>query len=124
MMDQKEAKRLIFDFIINAEIGSYECSIPRDKAVVRIGNMVKYIDGLTLYRSRKALKELMDEGKVYYTSQGCPAVESSGEYRELICDAMPPINGYALTKMGFSSEEFRTAYKKWCDELKRWAEGY
>lgn len=123
-MTQEDAVKRIYEFIISGEIGSYECTYARSRAVITISNMVDQIEDLTKYRARKALKELIDRGVIEYTSQGNPAVESYGEYRELVYDAAPPTNGYALTKDGFNSPEYHTAYKEWCDGLKRWAEGY
>lgn len=48
--------------------------------------------------------------------------KSGGEYLELVCEAAPPINGYALTKSGFKSAEYKAAYEEWKTSLEEWAE--
>lgn len=116
-------KSRIFDVIISCEIGSYTCSYAPDRAVIAIGNICNLIPGLTRYGARKALKELIADGLVEYTSQGCPAVVSYGEVPELVCDARPPINGYALTKKGFESDRWKQAYAEWCKSMEEWANG-
>ena len=82
-----------------------------------------YMKDVRKYKMRKALKELITDGLIEYTSQGCPAIESCGEYTELVCEAGPPINGYALTKVGFESKEYQEAskqrdraYRRMCEE--------
>ena len=79
--------------------------------------------GISKYKMRKALKELIADGLIEYTSQGCPAIESCGEYTELVCEVGPPINGYALTKAGFESKEYQEeserrdrAYREWANQ--------
>jgi len=116
------AKERVLQSIISAEIGSYMTMYGPEQAVLRISGIVKRT-GLTKYGARKALKELMKDGYVKYTSQGCPAVESIGEYRELVCEARPPINGYALTKEGFRSPQWIKAYEDWKKSLEEWANG-
>lgn len=120
-MTTEEAKEKIFDVLISCEIGSYTTLYAPDKAVIRISNILQLIDGLTLYRARKALKLLIKDEIVEYVSQGCPNVISYGEYPELVFEAGPPINGYALTKQGFKSEEFQQAYKEWEKSMAEWA---
>lgn len=122
-MTTEEAKEKIFNVIIGCEISLYTCLYAPDKAVITITNIVNLIEGLTKYRARKALKSLIADGLVEYTSQGCPAVESIGEYRELIEEARPPINGYTLTKTGFQSEQFKRAYNDWKKSMAEWANG-
>ena len=114
----------IFNDIISCEIGSYMTTYGPDRAVITISNLLKLNPEFTKYKMRKALKELRTDGLIEYTSQGCPAVESMGEYRELIYEAGPPINGYALTKKGFKSDIFKTRYKEWEKSLEEWANGY
>lgn len=121
-MKTDEAKKEILDAIMGCEISTYTAMYAPDKAVVSISNLLTLIDGLTKYRARIALRELITEGMIKYTSQGCPAIESCGEYRELVCDARPPINGYCLTKKAFNSEPWRNVYSDWCKSMKEWAE--
>lgn len=116
-MTTAEAKEKIFNAIINCEISLYTTMYAPDKAVVPISNIIYLINGLTKYRARKALKELLVDGLIYYTSQGRPALISYGEYTELIDDARPPINGYALTQKGFETEIWKKTYKEWGESM-------
>ena len=54
---------------------------------------------------------------------GCPALVSRGEYEELICDAAPPVNGWALTKKGYASAEYKAAEAEYLNGLAEWANG-
>jgi len=117
-----EIARKIFDMIIDAQIGTYTTLYAPQTAVLTISNIVTLCVGLTKYKARKALKELAADGLIYYTSQGCPAVESCGEYRELVSEARPPINGYALTKKAFQSEVYKKKYMEWEESMRKWAE--
>lgn len=114
------AKERVLNNIISAEISSYMCTYAPDRAVITISNLVK-LTGLTKYGVRKAIKELIKDGMIYYTSQGCPAVVSYGEVPELVCDARPPINGYALTEDAFKSQVWRDAYDEWSKSMEEWA---
>lgn len=120
-MTTAEAKEKIFHCIISCEISLYTALYAPDTAVVPISNIVHLINGLTKYRARKALKELINDGVIYYTSQGCPAIVSYGEYQELIDDARPPINGYALTRKGFETNTFKKRYEEHNKSLEEWA---
>lgn len=104
------AKERILQAIIDCEIGSYTTLYAPEKAVITISNLMK-LTGLTKYGARKALKELQRDGLIYYTSQGCPAVVSYGEYPELVYEAGPPINGYALTEEGFHTKQWIDSYE-------------
>ena len=72
---------------------------------------------------KKALRGLISDGLIEYKSQGRPAVVSNGEYQELVYDAMPPINGYALTKKAFQTEEWLKAKTEWNASMEEWANG-
>lgn len=123
-MTTEEAKYKIFSTIISCEISLYTALYTPDKAVVPISNIISLIDGLTKYRARLALKELINEDLLYYTSQGCPALLSPStelHYAELIDDAHPPINGYALTKKAFESQQWKEAYSSWNKSMEDWA---
>ena len=122
-VDNKEAKEKIFSMLISCEISTYTAMYAPDRAVVPISNILAFVNGLTKYRARKALKELISDGVICYTSQGCPAIVSYGEYKELIADAAPPINGYCLTKKGFETVEWKQAYKQWKKSMEEWANG-
>lgn len=80
--------------------------------------------GLSKYKVLKILHELRDEGLVERATQGCPAQISYGETVELICEAMPPLNGWTLTHNGHESEIFKTVKKEYIRELEEWANGY
>jgi hypothetical protein len=112
----------IFSSIISCEIGSYMTTYGPDRAVITISNLCA-LNKLTRYAARKALKNLREEGVIEYVSQGCPAVVSYGEVPELVYEAGPPINGYALTKKGFETETWKQAYAEWNRSLEEWANG-
>jgi len=122
MKDYTELKKRVFSHIIQAEIATYMSCYSPPRAVISISNLMIFEPDVTKYAMRKVLKELIADGVIEYTSQGCPAIESIGEYTELICDAGPPINGYGLTTAGFDSEEYKTAFDNWCKALKRMSE--
>ena len=109
----------VLSIIISCEISTYMHTYGPDKAVVPISSLVNVLEW-TKYRTRKALKELRELGLIEYTSQGCPAIVSYGEITELICEAQPPINGYALTEQGFETELYKQKYAKWQKDLEEW----
>lgn len=117
----EQAKKRIFNIIMDCEIGSYTTLYGPECAVITITNILKLEKNMTKYRARKALKELINDGLIKYTSQGCPAIESFGEYRELVCEARPPINGYAMTEKGFKTQEWKDRYAEWCKSMEEWA---
>lgn len=122
-MNNAEAKEKIFTALINCQISTYTAPYAPEEAVTTISNLIALINGLTKYRARKALKELIAEGLVEYKSQGCPAVISCGEVPELVSDAMPPINGYTLTEEGYKTEAWKQAYRDWEKSMEEWANG-
>ncbi len=121
-LTDQEAKERILNTIIGCEIGLYMVTYGPEYACVPISNLLSLNPELTRSQARRAIKELIKDGMIFYTSQGRPAIESSGEYRELVCEAAPPINGYALTKAGFKSAAYKEAYERWENSLKEWAE--
>ena len=123
-MDDGSVKERVFDILIGCEISTYTSFHAPDRGVVSISNIVALLGDVTKYGARQALKRLMEDGLVEYTSQGCPAVISYGEVPELIADAAPPINGYCLTKKGFETPEWKQAYKDWCKSMEDWANGF
>ena len=123
-MTTPEAKEKILTMLINCQISTYTALYAPDTAVISTGDIVRDIPGLTRYRARIALKELQAESLVEYTSQGRPAVVSYGEVPELVCDAMPPINGYALTKQAYETDTWKQAHKDWEKSMEEWANGY
>lgn len=120
MYDSKVRDR-IFNLLVSCQIGTNMHTYAPDIAVVSISNIVSLLGDVTKYHARNALKSLIADGLVYYTSQGRPAVVSYGEVTELICDAAPPINGYALTKKAYQSGEYKQAYADWEKSLEEWA---
>ncbi len=120
-MTTEEAKQRIIHTIMSAEISTYMAMYAPDQAVISISNIIELENGLTKYRARKALKELIGEGMIEYTSQGCPAIVSCGEYEELVCEAGPPINGYCLTQKAFKSDLWKEVYSDWCKSMEDWA---
>lgn len=116
----EESKDRLLDELISCEIGSYTCSYAPERAVVTISNLCN-LTGLPRYGARKALRSLIADGLVKYTSQGCPAIVSYGECPELVEEARPPINGYTLTKAAFQTDRWKKAYKDWEDGMREWA---
>ncbi len=80
---------------------------------------------LKMPRSRvlKALHELTADGMVEKRSMGRPAVVSHGEVAELECEAMPPANGWGLTKKGYNTEYYRSEQAACDKSLADWANG-
>ena len=115
-----EFEEKVLKEIIACEISLYTCCYAPLQAVVSISNLAKLLK-CSKYKVRKAIKSLIAIGYVKYTSQGRPAIESNTENGcELVCEALPPINGYALTKLGYSTIQFREAqesFNKSMEEL-------
>ena len=102
----------VLSTIINCEVSLYTCCYAPDRAVVSTSNLASLLE-CTKYKVRKALRVLKDLGYIEYTSQGRPAIESNTENgRELICEPLPPINGYALTKLGYETVQFKEAQER------------
>ena len=112
----------ILQCIMSCEIALFECLFSPNRAVVPISNIV-YLKKWTKYRVRKALRELRNLDLIEYTSQGCPAIMSYGAESEpeLIDDARPPINGYALTEEAFDTPIWKELYAEWVKGVEEWA---
>lgn len=110
----------VFYTIANCELSSYTTLYADEITVVSTGEIAK-MHMWSKYRVQKAIKKLVADGYIKRASCGRPAKESCGEYRELVCDAMPPKNGYAITKKGFQSEEWKGIYDMWCRSMEEWA---
>lgn len=113
-------EKAVFHCIANCELSSYSTMYPPERVVVSTGDIAKMVLW-SKYRTRKAIHSLVDKGLIERASCGNPAIESCGEYRELVCESAPPTNGYALTKQGFQSEEWKDIYDIWCRSLEEWA---
>lgn len=109
-----------FMVLCSAEICSYMTMYAPEKVVVSTREIAD-CKGWTCYRTKKAIKTLVEMGLIERSCVGCPAVESRGEYRELVFEAMPPKNGYSITKQGFQSEWWKKAHNEWCKSLEEWA---
>lgn len=125
-----EVAEKVLNIICKCEVSLYETLYGPKFAVVPISNIHLLLIGINKYKNisryavKKALKELVAEGLIYYTSQGCPAIESfDGESYELIDDAHPPINGYALTGAGYKSEMFNQVRAAWNEAIEKLAKG-
>lgn len=119
-MKSTNDEKIVFHCIANCEVSSYSIPYPPDRVVVSTGEIAKMCLW-SKYRVRKAIKGLVEKGLIERASCGCPAVESCGEYRELVYDAMPPKNGYAITKVGFKCEDWKDIYSEWTKSMKEWA---
>lgn len=113
-------EKAVFQYIVNCEISSYTTMYADNRIVVSAGEIANALLW-TKYRARKAIKNLVSEGYIERASVGRPAIESYGEYRELVYDAMPPKNGYALTSKSFRCEEWKVLYAEWCKSMEEWA---
>lgn len=120
MINLEKVKEDVFSHLMGCEICSYMTMYAPDKTVITTNNLVK-LTGYTRYAVKKALKALIEDGIVEYTSQGCPAIVSYGEVAELVCEARPPINGYTMTKKGFETQEWKKAYAEWNKSMEEWA---
>lgn len=119
-MKSMNDENIVFNCIANCEVSSYSIPYTPDRVVVSTGEIAKMVSW-SKYRVRKAIKGLVEKGLIERASCGCPAVESYGEYRELVCDAMPPKNGYAITKVGFKCDDWKDIYSEWKKSMKEWA---
>ena len=114
-------EKTVFHCIANCEVYSYTRQYAPDKVVVSTGEIAKMCSWTT-YRVRKAIKGLVEGGFIERTSVGRPAVATYGEYVELVCEAMPPKNGYAISEQGFENEEWKSIYDLWCRSMKEWVD--
>lgn len=117
-----DADRVLM-MIMNCEISLYTEPYAPDTAVVRMGDICKALPDIPKARVKRAVKELMSDGMICYTSQGCPAVMSYGEVPELVYEAAPPINGYALTEYAFATSMWREIKDAWDKSMEDWANG-
>ena len=127
-MTNKELKPILIELLWRVYDACIMAPYVSTDGVIPISNILyllkdKHSD-VTKYRLRSCLKELMSEGLVEYRSVGMPAVEAGYEYVELVCEAGPPVNGYALTKAGFELDickkletESNEFFRKLCEEL-------
>lgn len=63
--------------------------------------------GLSVYKVRNAINELRAAQLVERGCVGRPAIESGYEYKELECEAMPPLHGFSLTNKAVDTEIFK-----------------
>lgn len=117
-----DADRVLM-LIMDCEICLYTTLYAPDKAVVSMCNICTLLPDIPKARVKRAVKELMSDGMIYYTSQGRPAVMSCGEVPELVCEAAPPLNGYALTEYAFGTALWKNRYDEWCKSMEDWANG-
>lgn len=119
-MKNTNDEKIVFNRIAYCEVSSYSIPYPPDRVVVSTGEIAK-MASWSKYSVRKAIKGLVEKGLIERAGCGCPAVESYGEYRELVCDAMPPKNGYAITKVGFKCDDWKDIYSEWKKSMEEWA---
>ena len=115
-------EKAVFYSMSNCELSLYVSSYAPDTSVVSTGDIAR-MHSWTMYRAKKAIRGLVSKEMIERVSRGNPAVVSFGEYEELVCEPMPPTNGYAISKKGFDSKEWKGIYKNWCKELENWAKG-
>lgn len=115
-------EKQVFRCIGHCEISTYTTAYPPERCVVSVRNIASLLKW-TQYRVRKAVKDLVGMGLIERASCGNPAVESFGEYRELVYEPAPPTNGYAITSEGFKCEEWQALYAEWNRSMEEWADG-
>ena len=119
----KTTKLMTFQYVINYEISSYEAPYSPDVIVVSSSEVARALN-VSRYTAKKALHKLDVEGLLEVKVVGNPAIVSfNGECEELVDDARPPKKGYALTKKGFDSQEYKKAYAEWSESLRKLADG-
>ncbi len=85
-------------------------------------NLAKSI-GMSRYATLKALHGLRDAGLVQNGCMGRPAIETGYEYKELVCDAMPPLRGFSLTPKALETDIYKQANRNNLQSLAEWANG-
>ena len=116
LIDAKNDKEKVLRAICAASNNTYGIEVVKTKYIMDRTKLSKYkvIQNIHLLR---------EDGLVKRASMGCPAQVSRGEYEELICDAAPPVNGWALTKKGYASAEYKAAEAEYLNGLAEWANG-
>ena len=112
----------VFHCIANCEVSSYTTMYGPSRVIVSTGDIAKMCLW-SKYRTKKAIKGLVEKGLIERASCGNPAIVSYGEYTELVYESAPPTNGYAISKQGFKSEEWKSIYDMWCRSMEEWANG-
>ncbi len=112
----------VFQCIANCEVSSYTTMYAPDRVIVSTGDIAKMCLW-SKYRTKKAIKRLIEKGLIERASCGNPAIASFGEYTELVRESAPPTNGYAISKQGFKSKEWKIIYDMWCRSMEEWANG-
>lgn len=82
-----------------------------DEDVFTTSQLAEFM-GISKYKTRKAIKILLDIGYIERGSVGRPAIVRGYEYPELVCEAAPPLNGFILTETGKQSEIFKEEWDK------------
>ena len=114
LIDAKNDKEKVLRAICAASNNTYGIEVVKTKYIMDRTKLSKYkvIQNIHLLR---------EDGLVTRASVGRPAQVSRGEYEELICDAAPPVNGWALTKKGYASAEYKAAEAEYLNGLAEWA---
>lgn len=109
--------------IIGCEISGYTTAYATDRAVISAKNVSRNLNA-PIYQVRKSIRKLVNIGYIERCSVGRPAIESNTENGyELICEALPPLNGFSLTELGFESEYYKREYDRFNESMKEWANG-
>ena len=109
--------------IIGCEISSYTTAYTTDRVVISAKNVSRNLNA-PIYQVRKSIRKLVNIGYIERCSVGRPAIESNTENGyELICEALPPLNGFSLTELGFESEYYKREYDRFNESMKEWANG-
>ena len=116
LIDAKNDKEKVLRAICALSNNTYGIGVIRTNGIMACTKLSKY-------KVIKNIHLLREDGLVKRASMGCPAQVSRGEYEELICDAAPPVNGWALTKKGYASAEYKAAKAEYLNGLAEWANG-
>ena len=116
LIDAKNDKEKVLRAICALSNNTYGIEVVKTKYIMDCTKLSKY-------KVIQTIHLLREDGLVKRASMGCPAQVSVGEYNELICEAAPPVNGWALTKKGYASAEYKTAETEYINGLAEWANG-
>lgn len=116
MSDAKNDKEKVLRAICALSNNIYGIEVVRTNDIMACTKLSKY-------KVIQSIHLLREDGLVKRASMGCPEQVSHGEYEELICDAAPPVNGWALTKKGYASAEYKVAEAEYLNGLAEWANG-
>lgn len=106
---------LVFEKLCHALAFTWETNVITSKEIAHATN-------LSVYKVRKALRQLAENGFIEKHSEGCPACCDSYT-GELIHESYPPRNGWRLTEKGYQTDIYKSEYKSANKAFEEWATG-